>query len=221
VHGSADWLWEIPALTGPALASLGLACGLADPSGRAGRTRRPRRAAVAGLVAAAALAAVSFALPALSAFEVERAVDAWPEEPARTFSRLERARQLNVFSERPDVIAGVLAHRSGQPARARRALVRALERNRHDWYIHLRLALAEADLGRPSKGLAHVRRARALNPRERAIGLVEDAVRAGRSVDRRLLDILDRLAVRAPLGRRPVTCRPVLGAGARCESALP
>jgi O-Antigen ligase len=215
-HGSVDWLWEIPALTGPALASLGLACGL-EP---ARRPRRPRRAAVAGVLAAAtALAAASYALPALSAFEVERAVDAWPEEPEQAFSRLDRARRLNVFSERPDVIAGVLARRAGQPARERRAFLRALERNRHDWYVHLRLATVAAELGKPGEAVAHLRRARALNPRERAIGLVENAVRAGRPVDRQL-DALDRLAVRSPLGRRPVTCRPVLGAGARCGSAL-
>jgi len=221
VHGSADWLWEIPALTGPALACLGLACGLVEPSDRAGRSRRPRCAAVAGLIAATALAAVSYALPALSAFEVERAVDAWPEESGRAFSRLERARQLNVFSERPDLIAGVLARRAGRPAEARRAFERALDRNRQDWYVHIRLGLLEADLGRRGDALAHLRRARELNPREHLVELSEEAVRAGRPVERQLLDALDRLVIRSPLGRRPVTCRPVLGSGARCGSTLP
>jgi O-Antigen ligase len=220
VHGSADWLWEIPAVTGPAVASLGLACGLTvDPVDRPSRMRRPRRVVVAGVVAAiAALAAVSYALPALSAFEVERAVRAWPEEPEQAFSRLDRARQLNVLSERPDVIAGVLARRGGRPARERRAFMRALERNRNDWYVHLRLALVAADLDRPGEALAHVRRARALNPREHAVDVVEAVVHAGTPAQRQLVDVLDGLAMRSPLGRRPVTCRPVLGMGARCPS---
>jgi tetratricopeptide (TPR) repeat protein len=229
VHGSADWLWELPALTGPALASLGLACGLADPSDGAGRARRPRRAAVAGLIAAAVgLAGMSYALPALSAFQVERAVDAWPEEPARAFSRLERARQLNVLSERPDVIAGVLAHRAGRPTEARRAFERALERNRHDWYIHLRLAFSAAaaregqsasraaERERTRARLAYLQRARALNPRERVIELAERTIRSGRPPEPQLVARIDALVVRAPLGRRPLSCRPVLGMGARC-----
>jgi tetratricopeptide (TPR) repeat protein len=119
------------------------------------------------------------------------------------------------------VIAGVLARRAGQPTRERRAFTRALERNRHDWYLHLRLALIAADLGRLSDALAHVRRARALNPRERAVDLVEAVAHADSPAQRQLVDVLDGLAIRSPLGRRPVTCRPVLGTGARCGSALP
>jgi hypothetical protein len=162
---------------------------------------------------------MSYALPGLAAFQVERAVQAWPEEPGRAFSRLERARQLNVLSERPDVIAGVLAGRGGQPARELRAFVRALERNPHDWYLHLRLALLAADGGRPRDALAHLRRARTLNPREVEVELAREAVLAGRPV-RQLFDRLDYLAVRSPLGRLPLTCRPVLGLGAHCQNAL-
>jgi hypothetical protein len=221
LHGSVDWLWEFPALTAPALASLGLASGLAARSSEGPRrSRRPRRVPVAALGAAAALAAVSYALPALAALQIERAVRAWPEEPDQVWSRLEQARQLNVFSERPDVITAVLARRGGQPARERPAFVRALERNPRDWYVHMRLALLAVDLGKQGDAVAHLRRARSLNPRGDAVDLAENAAFAGRPVERQLLDMLDRHVIRSPLGRRPLTCRPVLGVGSRCPGGL-
>jgi O-Antigen ligase len=221
LHGSVDWLWEFPALTAPALASLGLASGLAARSWEGPRrSRRPRRVPVAVLGAAAALAAVSYALPALAALQVERAVRAWPEEPDRVWSRLEQARQLNVFSERPDLITAVLARRGGQSARERPAFVRALERNPRDWYVHMRLALLAVDLGKQGDAVAHLRRARSLNPRGDVVDLAENAALAGRPVERQLLDTLDRHVIRSPLGRRPLTCRPVLGVGSRCPGGL-
>ena len=218
LHGSVDWLWEFPALTAPALAGLGLASGLAvrTSSGSSRRTRRQLLPVAALVGAVASLAAASFALPALAAVQVERAVRAWPEEPEGVWSRLERARQLNVFSERPDLIAGVLARRGGEPARERRAFLRALDRNPHDWYIHTRLALLAGERGNVKDALAHVRRARSLNPRGGPVELAENTVLAGRPVGRRQLDALDGLVIRSPLGRRPLTCRPVLGVGARC-----
>jgi len=132
---------------------------------------------------------------------------------------LQRARQLNPLSERPDLIAGVLARSAGEPARERRAFAHARERNADDWYVHVRLALLAADRGQQREARSHLHAARSLNPRGREVALAERAVVAGRPVERRLLDALDRLVVRAPLGRRPVTCRPVLGVGARCGTA--
>jgi hypothetical protein len=214
LHGSVDWFWEVPALTAPALAGLALASGLASERARALRRRRgPRRliAAVAG--AAAALVFVSYALPGLAAFEVERAVRSWPEEPGAVWTRLEAARELNRLSERPDVIEGVFARRAGQPGRERRAFARALERNPHDWYVHLRLALVAND----GDAAVHLRRARSRDPRGGAVDAVEEAVLADAPVERQLLDAVDRLAIRTPLGRAPATCRPVGGVGARCH----
>jgi hypothetical protein len=101
-------------------------------------------------------------------------------------------------------------------ARERRAFLQALDRNPHDWYTHTRLALLESERGNRKEALAHVRRARSLNPRGGPVELAENAVLAGRPVGRRQLDALDGLVIRSPLGRRPLTCRPVLGVGARC-----
>jgi tetratricopeptide (TPR) repeat protein len=213
VHGSIDWLWEIPALGASALALLGLAFGLGQP--RPDRLlSTPRRSAPA-LAAAGALVAVavgSYTLPGLAALEVERAVQAWPEAPDRAFSRLERARRLNPLSERPDVVAGALAQRAGQPDKARIAFQRVVERNPDDWYAHLQLALLDAADGRRGEALAHLVRAQSLNPLEPALQDAEDALFAGALLRRRLVLRIDRLAVRSPLGRRPVDLPVGIGA---------
>jgi len=205
VHGSIDWLWEIPALGASALALLGLAFGLGQPRPERPLSRSRRSApalAAAGVLVAAAVG--SYTLPGLAALEVERAVQAWPETPDRAFSQLERARRLNPLSERPDVVAGALAQRAGQPERARIAFQRVLERNPDEWYAHLQLALLDAADGRRGEALAHLMRARSLSPLESALRDAEDALFAGALLRQRFVLRVDRLAVRSPLGRRPV-----------------
>jgi O-Antigen ligase/Tetratricopeptide repeat len=202
VHGSIDWLWEIPVLGASALAFLGLASGLvgrrarkATPSG----TRRLAALAVAGVLFLAAGA--SYAFPGLAALELERAVRAWPDSE-ETFSRLERAHRLNPLSERADVVAGTLAEESRQLDRAQRAFERALERNPGDWYVQLQLALLARAEGNGAEALARLRRVRSLNPWESYAELVTD---------------VERLALRAPLGRRALLqCGPVLGLARDC-----
>jgi O-antigen ligase len=217
VHGSIDWLWEIPVLGASALALLGLASGLARSTPpQTARTGARSAAALAGAGALFVAAAGSLALPGLAALELERAVRAWPDSPDRAFSLLERARRLNPLSERADVVAGTLAQRSRQADRARQAFRRALERNPHDWYAHLQLALLDAADGRQAEGLAHLERARSLNPRESAVLQAEEALSAGSSDPAASVAEVAQLPIRAPLGRRPVDCRPVLGLASRC-----
>jgi tetratricopeptide (TPR) repeat protein len=213
VHASVDWLWELPALTAPVLAYLGISAGLGRP-----RVRRPGITTVMLAAIAIAAATTSYALPGLAALEVERAAQAWPEAPEQVFSRLERARSLNRLSERPDVVAGTLALRSGHRVQAQKAFRRALERHPADWHIHLELALLEAAGGRRTRALEHLRRARSLNPREPVVRLTEAALTAARPAPRQLVTRLDELAVRSPLGRRSIDCRPILGLAARCTA---
>ena len=217
VHGSIDWLWEIPGLAAAALALLGLASGLGEPRpDRQLSTPRPSAAALAAGAILLVAAVGSYALPGLAALEIERAVQAWPEEPNRAFSRLERARQLNPLSERPDVVAGTLAQRAREPDRARVAFQRALGRHPDEWYAHLQLAVLDAADGRRGPALAHLARAQSLNPLEPTLRDAEDALFLSALRREWLLLRADRLAVRSPLGRRPVDCRPVLGLASRC-----
>ena len=205
VHGSIDWLWEIPALGASALALLGLAAGLARTTPRGAGRSRPRPRAMHACVAALfVVTAGSLALPGLAAIELERGVRAWADSPDRALSHLERAHRLNPLSERADVVAGTLAQRGGDAEQARAAFERALERNTHDWYVHLQLALLAEGGGRSTEALAHLERARSLNPSEPAV------LQAVPAAD------LDSLAVRGPLGRRPLDCGPVLGLESRC-----
>ena len=216
VHGSLDWLWEIPVLAAPALGMLALASRLGQPPvGGSGSIRfRSLRARAASLVLGAA-ALGSYFFPGLAASELERAVAAWPTAPEQASSRLDRARRLNPLSERPDVVAATLAQRAGQPDRARLAFENALKRNPDDWFIHLQLALLDAAAGRQTEALASLRRAEALNPLEPAIQAAKDRL-FDEALRHQLLLRTDRLAVRSPLGRRPVDCRPVLGIASSC-----
>ena len=217
-HASVDWLWEVPALAAPSMACLGLVAGLgtdADPAARAGRhTWRPGRALV--VAAVAAVAAASYALPGLAAREVERAVPRYGDDPAAALRGLERARELNRLSDRPDVIAGALALQGGDPGTARAAFRRALARDPRNWYAHAQLAVLELEQGRDAAGLAGLERARQLNPLEPAIALAADAARRRESLPAEVIARLSGLVVPSPLGRRPLACRPVLGLGVDC-----
>jgi hypothetical protein len=217
VHGSLDWLWEIPALAAPALAFLGLASGLGQSDvdrALSVRLRSLRGRCATAVLGGAALG--SYLFPALAASELERAVAAWPAAPERAFSRLDRAHRLNPLSERADIVAGTLAQRAGQPDRARIAFEAALDRNPHDWYAYLQLALLNAAAGRRSEALVNLRRAEALNPLEATVQAAKDYVFADLLVRQRFKLRLDRFAVRSPLGRRPVDCRPVVGIASAC-----
>ena len=151
IHGSIDWLWEIPAVAAPAMAALGLATGLARRDA-AGPSPVAAGARIA-LAAVACAAALSYALPALSAREVDGAVREWSGDSAAALRRLERARTLNPLSDRPDLVAGLLARQAGDDAQARRALLNALDRDARSWNVHVELALLDLRDGR-----SHARR---------------------------------------------------------------
>ena len=196
-HGSLDWLWETPAVGAPAMACLGLAAGLGPRAAPAATSRGRGRLAAAALAALALAAAASYALPALSAREVELAVREWDDDPAGALRRLDRARDLNPLTDRPDLVAGALALRDGDRARARAAFLAALDRDDRNWQPYVALASLERDD-------AWLERARELNPNEPGM---EAALGQRRIAD---------LAVPGPIERHSVDCRPVLGLGTSC-----
>jgi len=212
-HASVDWLWEVPAVTAPAFALLGLIAGLGfatGPSGDADLSRVARTAAIALL---AVLAAVSIALPALAARETERAVGAWEHDPDAARRGLERARTLDPLSARADVIAGVLARRDGDLGRAREAFGRALARDAGDWYAQTELALVELADDRRAAAAARLAVVARLNPLEPAVAEARAAVGQGGPVPAWVEQRLADQTVPGPIERRSLDCRPLFGLG--------
>jgi len=218
IHAAGDWLWAIPALGGAAFAWLGMAIGLASTSGPTVRLAadveaaefgpvaslaRRQRIALAAVAVFAIAALATLAPPWLAASAVDEAGSVWRQSPAEAFDLLERARALNVLSDRPDLVAGVIASRLGERRRARRSFARAVVRSPRNWYAHQQLGIEEALAGRRRTALTRLRRARELNPREETTQLLLRQVRAGsRPVPDEIRAVfLDRVCSRVPSAR--------------------
>jgi tetratricopeptide (TPR) repeat protein len=143
-------------------------------------------------VAGALAIALSFLFPWLAELEARRAAQVWARDPAAASRALDRSRDLNPLSARADLLAGAIASRKDDVRRMAAAFEGAVERTPDDWYAHLELGIAYATLGRPAEALVQLRRAKELDPKEGAVGLVRSEVLAGRIVDR---DQIDRLFV--------------------------
>jgi O-Antigen ligase len=200
VHGSVDWFWEFAGLGAPAWALLGLTCALAPRAGSAaavsrgappGASRRaplraPRPWGAGSLVvvlALAALAAASFVAPWLSQLEVQSAARVWPAAPGKAYGRLSDAAGLNPLSDTPYVVAGSIALRLGEVARADREFALALERVPGDAYATLERGAIASSEGQRARALVLLARAAALNPRDPLTAQALALAREGRRVD--------------------------------------
>lgn len=181
VHGSIDWFWELPALTGPAFAALALAASTGRPLPR-GSSRATRLFTAGGVVLALSVAA-SFVFPWLSVRETRAAISVWRVDPERAEAGLARARRLNPLADRPDLAAGSIARRMRDWDRMAAAYERALERNPHNWYAHLQLALARSQQGHRKGALKAIEKAQLLNPSEPVLNLVSGLLRRDRPVN--------------------------------------
>ena len=201
VHGSVDWFWEFAGLGAPAFALLGLACSLAPLRTAPGEaseatvagTEAPvrgggsRRTALrAGLLACAAVLAVAvvlaFAAPWISRLELQNAARVWPGEPARAYARLEDAAGLEPLGDSAYSVAGSIALRRGEIARADRFFARALARVPDDAYATLERGAIASEAGRRAQALALLSRAWSLNPRDPLTTEALQTVRRGRRV---------------------------------------
>jgi tetratricopeptide (TPR) repeat protein len=167
VHGSVDWFWEIPALSGPAVAFLALGGALTRQHSPAAESRSRATFALAiGGGVLALLAALLLALPYLAEREVADAASGWPSDPAGAFVRLDRAADLNPLSARPQLVAGVIALELRRPRVAQAYFSRALERDGGDWFAWFGRGLAASALGNRERARANYLQARALDPTE-------------------------------------------------------
>jgi O-Antigen ligase len=171
IHGSIDWFWEIPALSGPALGflALGGALGAAPvdrdadepatadaaaaaprPTPRPAATPRPAwvRVLVSGIGVLALLAALYALIPAyLSVREVSIATDVRQSDPARALHDLQLAADLNPLNADPGRIGGTIALQTGQYATARQRFEQSISREPGGWYAWLGSGLAASALG--------------------------------------------------------------------------
>jgi Tetratricopeptide repeat/O-Antigen ligase len=202
IHASVDWFWEFAALTGTAMAMLGLAGALGprpEPPAAAraenpGHSRRRIVAAVAGAVLAAALA-LSIALPWSSELLVREASGAWRDDPGGAFDQLETAEALNPLSTVPQLTAASIALEVGDIPTARREFTEALERDPETAYALLELGTIAAERGERERGLALLRRARRLTPRDELLRETLKDVKMGRRVSVQALN--ERILSRA------------------------
>jgi O-antigen ligase len=218
VHGSFDWFWEFAGLGAPAFALLGLACALAprgpvspgpvspgpvSPGPVSSRpvSSRPvppgRRlglwvALTGALVAVAAIA--SFTAPWLSELQIESAAHVWVRDPAQAYARLDDAARLNPLSDEPYVVAGSIALRLGELARADREFALALGRTPGEAYATLERGAIASSRGERRAAVVVLERAVRLNPREPLTREALALARRGRRIDIAALNrsILDK-----------------------------
>jgi hypothetical protein len=164
LHGFYDWDWDIPGVTVPALAFMGVLAARVLPRARseadadagrgawtslaAGLSPGARALALGGATALLGLLALSAVLPAWSQSKASDALDALPARPSpkqleRAAAQAELAARLNPLSDEPLMRAASIAERRGRLLEARDALLRATEREPYDGNAWLRLARLE------------------------------------------------------------------------------
>jgi hypothetical protein len=186
VHGSFDWFWEFAGLGAPAFALLGLACSLTpsnrpSPAVALGSSGR-RLCIVAGVVLAFA-ASASLAAPWLSQLEIQDAARVWTTAPHSAYARLEDAARLNPLSDEPYLVAGSIALRYGDFARADHEFSLALGRTPGDAYATLERGAIASTRGERADALILLTRAVRLDPREPLTREAFGLVRKGGRVD--------------------------------------
>jgi O-antigen ligase/polysaccharide polymerase Wzy-like membrane protein len=184
LHGTLDRFWEFPALSGPALAGLGV--GVAVARGLKEDAEEPASPVARGRVLVVACAgglllAMSMVAPWLSQRDHRAAIAAAETNPEAALERLDRAAELNRLSPAPDRTAGLIELRRGHPNAAVHELRQASERDPGDSDLHFLLGLAESEAGRPRQAIRLVREALTLAPRDHvAEAVLRELRRAGR-----------------------------------------
>jgi tetratricopeptide (TPR) repeat protein len=189
VHGSFDWFWEFAGLGAPAFALLGIVCSL-DPRaalsgpGLVQRSSPTRRWALGAAGVVAALATLlSLAAPWLSERQIQSAARIWPKAPLVAYSRLDEAAKLNPLSDRAYLVAGSIALRFGDLARAEHEFSLALRRVPGDSYATLELGAIASEFGERGRALELLVRAVRLDPRDPLVREALQTVRSGRRID--------------------------------------
>jgi O-Antigen ligase len=153
-------------------------------SRRAGLDRWLPRGRALGLAAGAAglLAGASLAAPWLSQLQVQRAARIWTRAPRAAYAELDEAARLNPLSDEAYVVAGTIATRYGDLARADHEFSLALGRMPGDAYAALERGAIASTRGEGKAALMLLERAARLNPRDPLTRHALLLVRQGRRV---------------------------------------
>jgi hypothetical protein len=182
IHGSLDWFWEIPALSGPALGFLGMAGSVAPVSLPAARSSggepapwwgaRPvwqRFGAIGAGMLALVAAVVVLGFPYLSVREVSLATNVRATDPAAALADLRRAGDLNPLNAEPGRLGGFIALQNGQYALAEQRFRQSIDREPGGWLARLGAGLAASAQGARQQAHRDFASAYAINNRQPAI----------------------------------------------------
>lgn len=177
IHGSVDWFWEIPALSGPALGFLGMAGGLksaeraTEPVSApkaAGRRRIGRGAGALAGGAAFLAAVIVLGLPYLSRREISIAMAAAPVRPQLALADFRMAARFDPLSSVPGELAGVVALHDHLYTTAEQRFRQSAGRDPGQWFSWLGAGLAASALGKRETAYRYFRAAYAVDNRQPA-----------------------------------------------------
>jgi O-Antigen ligase len=166
----------------------GVALSPRGPAARAparGRARA-RGGALAFVLAIAllALAAIlSLSAPWLGALQTQNAARIWVRDPSAAYARLDDAARLNPLSDEPYVLAGSIALRLDELARADRDFALALARTPGDAYAALERGAIASARGQRRAAVVLLARAARLDPRDPLTRQALALARNGRRID--------------------------------------
>jgi tetratricopeptide (TPR) repeat protein len=163
-HGSLDWFWEFPGLSGPAMLGLGVA--MASARGLGTDPARPpaSRGVLVVAAACALLVAASVVPPWLAEREQRRGTKIAAQNPDAAIEHLDRAASLNPLSPVPEKAAGIIELRRQRYGEAERKLRAAMERDPGDSGLHLLLGVLASHAGRQQEAVRLIREASRMAP---------------------------------------------------------
>jgi hypothetical protein len=171
IHGSVDWFWEMPALSGPALGFLGVAVALGREQPAVAAARDPARRwvgwkSVAAVLAAVAVGTVVFGFPYLSARQTAAAEATAATDPSAALSMLKRAADLDPLSASPGRAAGTIALSTGNYRSAQSWFAQVLARDPGGWFGWFGEGLAASALSDRNLAHAQLAKARSINTQQ-------------------------------------------------------
>src|SRR5207245_2171511 len=119
----------------------------------------------AGLLVVAVIAA-SLIVPWLSQLKIQEAARIWPAAPRDAYAALNDAADLNPLSDQPYLLAGSIALRLGDLARADREFARALRRSSRDAYATLERGAIASARGERARALRLLGKEERLDPHD-------------------------------------------------------